>query len=234
MVTLDQKDTYGNCPVTPALDNAQIHVVMDPRDVDAGVAMVQGDSAPQFLELFNEPDFSFEGLTPMTDPIPAAQSLAKFFSIPHPKTTYISPALMNANGPWLPTFRDNCNSCFDQIPIIAMHVYNPDPDGVMGQITQLHATWPDKKIWVTELSPATSSCSMDANAMTTYINTLIPKIAALGYVDKVFWNSGEWNAAPINNAPGPCNPSLTDASGNSTPVLQALGTVCGAGGTVTS
>ena len=206
---------------------------MDPRDTAAAVTMVQGPSPPQYLELFNEPDFSFQGLTPLTDAPTAATNLQALFSIPHPQTTYISPALMNANSDWLTTFKSNCNGCFDQIPIIAMHVYNPSVDGVMGQITQLHSTWPDKKIWITELSPATSGCTMDAGAMATYMNQLFPQIIALGYVDKIFWNSGEWDSPAINGAPDGCNPALTDASGNPTPVLTALKNACG-GGTATS
>lgn len=208
---------------------------MDPTDVDAGVTMVQGPNPPTHLELFNEPDFSFEGLTPLTDAVTAAAKLSQFFSIPHPATTYISPALMDANGPWLPSFQSSCNGCFDQIPIIAMHVYNPTPAGVMGQITQLHSTWPDKKIWITELSPATSGCSMDANGIAGYMNTLIPQIVALGYVEKIFWNSGEWDSPAINGAPDSCNPALTDASGNPTAVLTAYKNVCGgSSGTATS
>ena len=233
LTTLDKKDTYGNCATTPDLNKAQIQIVMDPRDTDAAVELVQGGSPPQYLELFNEPDFSFENLTPLTDPVTAAHSLSKLFTIPHPQTTYISPALMNANSDWLPTFKSNCNGCFDQIPIIAMHIYNPSVDGVMALITQLHGTWPDKKIWITELSPAASDCGMDASGIATYMTQLFPKIVALGYVEKIFWNSGEWDSPAINNAPAACNPALTDASGNATPVLKALLNGCG-GGTATS
>ncbi len=218
----------------PELNNNQIHVVMDPRDTPAAITMVQGPNPPRYLELFNEPDFSFKNFTPVTDAVTAAKNLAGLFSIPHPQTSYVSPALMNANSDWLTTFKSNCNGCFDQIPIIAMHVYNPDPQGVMDQITQLHATWPDKKIWITELSPATSGCSMQANDMATFMSTLFPKITALGYVDKIFWNSGEWDTPAINGAPDGCNPALTDGGGNPTPVLTALKNYCGGGGTATS
>lgn len=209
---------------------------MDSDDTDAAVELVQGADAPEYLELFNEPDFSFENLTKTMDPEPAAQNLAKLFNTPHPKTTFISPALMNANDPkWLSTFKASCNGCFDQIPIIAQHLYNPDPDGSLALIKQLHGTWPDKKIWITELSPATSGCNMDAAGIAGYMNTLIPAIIKLGYVEKIFWNSGEWDTPAINGAPDKCNPSLTDANGNPTPVLTALKNACGgSGGTATS
>lgn len=151
---------------------------------------------------------------------------------------------MDANSDWLTTFRDNCNDCFDQIPIIAMHVYNPDPQGVLDQITQLHSTWPNKTIWITELSPATAGCSLTntgtdltaSNTMANYMGTLIPAILKLGYVEKIFWNSGEWNSPAINGASDSCNPSLVDANGDATDVLKSLQAVCGgtSGNTATS
>lgn len=233
--TLDTKSTYGNPPVNAALNAAQIHVVMDSDDTNAAITLVQSDSAPAYLELFNEPDFSFDGLTKTMDPIPAAQNLSALLSAPHPKTTFISPALMDAESDWLPTFAANCNGHFDQIPIIAMHIYNPSVSGVMGHITNLHSTWPDKKIWITELSPATSGCTMDANGIAQFMNQLFPQIIALGYVEKIFWNSGEWDATPINGAPSSCNPALTDANGNATPILTSLKNACGgSGSTATS
>ena len=83
-----------------------------------------------------------------------------------------------------------------------------------------------------------TAAASGAGSIGDYITTLIPQIAALGYVEKIFWNSGEWDSSAINDAPPACNPSLTDASGNPTTVLQVLGQVCGnstgTGGTATS
>ena len=237
--TIDQKPTYntdaGPAAVLPALNNAQIHMVMDPRDTDAAVQMVQGPSPPRYLGLFNEPDYSFEGLTPMTDPVTAAQDLQALFSISHSATTYIAPGLAFPNAPWLATFRDNCKNCFDQIPIVSMHIYEPNPSAVISGIQTFHSTWPDKKIWITELSPARNDCALSNAAsgpgsIGDYIATLIPQIIALGYVEKIFWNGGEWSATGGNGAPAPCNPSLTDANGAPTGALQALGKVCGGSG----
>ena len=113
-----------------------------------------------------------------------------------------------------------------------MHIYDPDPASIISEIQQFHSTWPDQVIWITELSPARDDCTLTAAAsgagsIGEYINTLIPQIAALGYVEKVFWNSGEWDSSAINDAPAACNPSLTDANGNPTTVLDVLGQVCG-------
>ena len=113
-----------------------------------------------------------------------------------------------------------------------MHIYDPNPASIISEIQQFHATWPDQAIWITELSPARDDCTLTADAsgagsIGDYITTLIPQIAKLGYVEKIFWNSGEWDGTPINDGPTPCNPSLTDANGNPTTVLQVLGKVCG-------
>lgn len=228
--TLDHKSTYntatGPAAVTPQLDNAQIHVVMDPRDVSAAVTMLQ-NSPPPYLELFNEPDYSFAGVTPLTDPVTAAQDLQQIFQTAHPSTTFISPALANANSPWLTTFRDNCKNCFSQIPIIAMHLYSADTNNALNLIKQLHGTWPDKKIWITELSPAEASCSLDSAGIVNWMNTLIPQIQALGYVEKIFWNCGE-SSGSLNGASASCNPSLTNDDGSATAILTAYGKVCGA------
>lgn len=216
-----------------AFNKAQIPIVMDHTYIAAAVEML-ANNPPSYLELYNEPDFSFENLTLTEDPAPSASDLKTILDAPHPNTKFISPALMNANGPWLGEFFQACSGCIDQIDAIAMHVYNPDPQGVMDQITQLHSTW-NKPIWITELSPATASCGLTPTTMATYINTLIPEILKLGYVEKIFWNSGESDSAPINSAPAPCSPSLTNSDGSFTPVLQALGAACGINpGTATS
>lgn len=209
-----------------AFNKAQIPIVMDHTYIQSAVDML-ANNPPPYLELFNEPDFSFENLTLTENAAPSASDLKTLFDAPHPNTKFISPALMNANGPWLGEFFQGCSGCIDQIDIIAMHVYNPDPQGVLDQITQLHSTW-NKPIWITELSPATAGCGLNPTSMaSTYINTLIPEILKLDYVEKIFWNSGESDSPPINGAPAPCSPSLTNSDGSSTPVLQALGAACG-------
>ena len=237
--TLDQQDDYNLSPTQKtqlggAFNKAQIPIVMDTTYINDAVTML-ANNPPPYLELFNEPDFSFEGLTLTEDAGPSATDLKKLFDAPHPNTKYISPALANANSDWLSTFFSSCNGCLDQIDVIAMHIYNPKPEDVIGLITQLHDKW-GKTIWITELSPAADSCDLDPTSMATYTNTLIPMILKLGYVEKIFWNSGEPDSPAINSAPAPCNPSLTNADGSATAVLQALGAACGvtAGGTATS
>ncbi|KAK0509119.1 hypothetical protein JMJ35_008490 [Cladonia borealis] len=234
--TLDTKQTYdvngAPAPTTPSLDSAQIHLAMDPTDVTAAVAMLQGASPPPYLGLFNEPDYSFDGVTPLTSPQDAASSLGAVFTTPHPNTKFLAPAVAFPNSNWLPSFNASCNGCFSQIDVIPMHIYDPDPANIISEIQQFHSTWPNWPIWITELSPARDDCTLTnaasgTGSMGEYINTLILQILALGYVERIFWNSGEWDSTPINAAPAACNPSLTDVNGNPTTVLQVLGQVCG-------
>ena len=237
--TLDQQGDYNLSPtqgsqLSGAFNKAQIPIVMDHTYIKDASDML-ANNAPSYLELFNEPDFSFENLTLTEDATPSASDLKTLFDAPHPNTKFISPALMNANGPWLGSFFQACNGCLDQIDIIALHVYNPDPQGVLDQITQLYGTW-KKPIWITELSPDTAGCGLNPTTMASdYINVLIPEILKLGYVEKIFWNSGESDSPAINGAPAPCSSSLTNTDGSSTPALQALGAACGINpGTATS
>lgn len=201
---------------------------MDPRDISTAQSILASNQTPAYLELFNEPDYSYGGATPITDPIPAAQDLSPLVSMPHGATQFISPALANANNAsWLPVFFDNCPDCLSQINIIAMHLYEPNVDYAIGNITQLHHTWPGKRIWITEFGPYNgggSGCTFDQAGVVNYAATVIPKIAALDYVDKVFWNCGDAEAADI------CNPSLTNEDGSANDVLKAYAGACGFSG----
>ena len=197
--TIDQSPTYdvnGQAAATScAINEAQIKICMDPRNVQDSIALVTGPNPPEYLELFNEPDYSYEGFTPLTSAQDAATALAPLLAA---KTTtkFISPAVAFTNTVWLANFNDYCNNCINSsIPIISAHVYNYKPDQVLLQITTLHNTWPDKRIWITELAPASSSdqgCTLDQAGMISWMQTVIPQIVALGYVDRIFWNSGEY------------------------------------------
>ena len=236
--TLDKQADYDlsatqASQLSGAFNKAQIPIVMDHTYIQAAVEML-ANNPPLYLELYNEPDFSFENLTLTEDAAPSASDLKTLLDAPHPNTKFISPALMDANGPWLGEFFQACNGCIDDFHAIAMHVYNPDPQGVLDLIEQLYGTW-NKTIWITELSPATAGCGLNPTTMATYISTLIPEIMKLGYVEKIFWNSGESDSPPINGAPASCSPSLVNSDGSFTPVLQALGAACGISpGTATS
>lgn len=72
-----------------------------------------------------------------------------------------------------------------------MHLYNQPTNAALALIKKLHGTWRDKRIWITELTPGTGDCTLDTGGIVSWLNTLVPQIVALGYVDKIFWNCGE-------------------------------------------
>ncbi|KAA6415321.1 MAG: hypothetical protein FRX48_00036 [Lasallia pustulata] len=221
--SISNTPSYNNAPCTPAIDSAQIKICMDPTKVSAALTLITGPSPPTYLELFNEPDFSYEGYTPLTDPVSAANALAPIFNATT-TTQFLSPAVAYTNSDWLTTFAANCNNCMDKIPIISAHVYAPDPATALNQVATLHATWPSKRIWITELAPASSNsqgCTLDANGVINWMQTVVPYLAQSGYVDRIFWNTGE------HSTMSPCNPSLTNSDGTATPLLQAYASVCG-------
>ncbi|KAL8720983.1 MAG: hypothetical protein Q9181_007804 [Wetmoreana brouardii] len=228
--SLDKKDHYNEndgspCPYTPELEAARYPIVMDPRDTDAAIEWLQSDHPPGYLELFNEPDFSCADATPLTPPAESAQNLTKLINSA-PSTQLISPVPAYTGSDWLKEFDGNCTGCMDKIPIIGAHVYDVDPMGAIGQITDLHDKWPDKRIWVTELSPTTTgdNCDFDAAGEANWMKTVVTQIKALGYVEKIFWNTGTWGVLKGN--PDVCQPSLTNEDGSPTALLSTYQEVC--------
>ena len=184
--------SYAN--MTPDLAAAQIPICMNPDKVGTCVDSLTSDHPPEYMEIFNEMDYSWEGKTPTADPQTAANAAPPIFAATTP-TKLISPALAYTGSSWLPQFAQSCNGCMDKVAIVAGHIYQKDPQNVMNILEQFHNQWPDKKVWLTELAPASSvedGCTFGDAEMINYMQTLIPKIVATGYVDKIFWNNGAW------------------------------------------
>ncbi|KAL8713409.1 MAG: hypothetical protein Q9220_002608 [cf. Caloplaca sp. 1 TL-2023] len=201
---------------------------MDPRDTDNAIAWLQSSKPPVYLELFNEPDLSFGGDTPQTLPEQSAKNLTKLIAAKG-SAHLISPVPAYTGSDWLKEFNGNCSGCLDsQVEYIGAHVYDVDPAGSISQIQNLHNQWPNKKIWVTELSPATNPgpCQFDPDGMIQYMTTLVNGIKALGYVEKIFWNTGTYGY--LSDDPNICNPSLTNRDGSATALLEAYGKLCSA------
>lgn len=176
---------------------AQIPICMDPSKISqAGVNCLNelsSDSTPTFMEVFNEPDYSYENATPLTSAQDAAAAAEQLISAAGNKQL-ISPAPAFTGSDYLTDFFGNCTECDSKFNIIAAHVYSPDPNAAVKQITDLHDKWPTKDIWVTEISPASGTgqgCELDENGVVGWMQTVLGQVKALGYVKKVFWNSGE-------------------------------------------
>ncbi|MCJ1257755.1 hypothetical protein MMC24_005581 [Lignoscripta atroalba] len=209
---------------------AQIKLCMDPRDVSNAVSLITSSSPPTYLELFNEPDFSYMGITPLTSATDAAAALAPLFQA-KTSTTFVGPGLADPNSGWLTQFNDACGKCIDKsIPIMSMHIYSNSTDGVISSIEKFHSTWPSKKIWITELAPSSDptgqGCIMSEADVIKWMQTVVPRIVKLGYVDRIFWNSGEYGTLMNTSGPKMCDSSLTNADGSATELLKAYSKIC--------
>ena len=182
-------------PTIPSLNAAQIPICMDPLHVAESVALLKSPHPPRYLQLFNEPDHSFKGLTPLTSAANAARAVKPLFDNKPAGTTFVSPALASSDSRYLELFRAACPECWAKIAIVAAHIYHPIVKDVLAQIRRLHDRFPDKRIWLTEIAPASwvgQGCKLNKQGVIGWMQALMPQIVALGYVDKVFWNAGEW------------------------------------------
>ncbi|KAI9858221.1 MAG: hypothetical protein M1824_004391 [Vezdaea acicularis] len=226
--------TLDNNPKAGASLNAgQIRVVMDPRNIAEATTLLTSPNPPPYLEIFNEPDFSFGDATPTTDPTTAAKAITPLLAALQKSTTtqLLSPAPAYPQSSYLPSFFAACN-CADRFPIITAHIYSPTAQGAIDKIQAVHAQFPSKKLWLTELAPASDpsqGCTLDAAGMTSWMQTVLSFAAGSGYVEKIFWNCGE-NGVIYPDNPGQCNPSLTNVDGSATPLLSAMKGFCGGGG----
>ncbi|KAI4142255.1 MAG: hypothetical protein L6R39_005015 [Caloplaca ligustica] len=129
-------DDGSACPEPAGLEAARIPMVTDSTELDAAKQKLRGN-AFGYLELFNEPDFSFGGFTPITSPADSATDLKPLIDIGAP-TQLISPAVAYTGSDWLKEFQRNCTGCMDKIGIISAHVYSVEPKGAIDQIKGVH------------------------------------------------------------------------------------------------
>lgn len=117
------------------------------------------------------------------------------FSMPKQRVTqYLSPAPAYPNSDWLTQFFDICQ-CQDSFPVILAHVYNLNPDGAIATIQNILSQFPGKPIWITEISPASSSdqgCTLDEAGMIDWMNQVIGWASQQSAIERIFWNCGEY------------------------------------------
>ena len=170
-------------------------MVITADNVQDGVNLVTGASPPAYLQLLNEPDGGFYG-QPILQPQDAVNALQPLLTATT-STTFLSPAPAYPDSDWLPQFFSACN-CDDKFPIVLAHIYNVDPNGAIASIQNVMNQFPSKKIWITEISPASSAdqnCTLDSQGVIDWMNQVIGWASLQDQVDRVFWNSGEYVSA---------------------------------------
>ncbi|KAI4221090.1 MAG: hypothetical protein L6R36_007146 [Xanthoria steineri] len=158
--------TAGPCVEPQGFDAARIPLIMDPADTNKAIEWLKSDHPPPYLGLFNEPDLSYGGATPVTLPEAAAKNLTMLINAKPPSTTLLSPVPAFPYSDWLDQFDGNCTGCMDKIDITSAHVYHVKPEDSIAQIEAIHNRW-QKPIWVTEISPTTQvgNCQFYADEM---------------------------------------------------------------------
>lgn len=179
-------------PDSPVLNDNQLKMVVSGENIQAGLDLVTGPNAPQYLGLLNEPDGGFYNL-PIYSPQEASDLIQPFLSA-QTTTQYLSPAPAYPNDSWLTDFFNICQ-CQDSFPIILAHVYDPSPEGAITTIQNVMNQFPGKPIWITEISPASSSdqgCNLDEAGMIDWMNQVIGWASQQSAIERIFWNCGEY------------------------------------------
>jgi len=215
-------------------------ILMAPSYVDDAIKLLKSDSPPQYLELFNEPDYKWPTSDEKkeTPAIPAAKALKPILDGTWPKTTLLSPALAHSpNASWWHEFNSpkGCNGCLNttKIPIMAGHFYHRDPHDWLDNLASFSGLFPDKDIWITEMAPATrldDNCRLSPQEMKDWMTIVVKGMVTerrFRNVKRMFWNAGEWSPfLSDNRTVDECNHSLTYENGTATDLLKHYASLC--------
>ena len=208
-VTFNMKTDPGQLPMMPYA-----------TDVPAAVKLVKSPNPPEYLLTFNEPDYSYEGLTPTMSPQQAAEAIKPLLASPGNHTKFIAPVTANPGSSWLTDFYAACN-CQSFFYAYNMHVYKPTLDAAQRDITNFHTKFSDKPLWITEIAPgqANPACSLSVQDVQGYMTQLYSWGAKQGWIGRIFWNSGNEIPATDHNV---CNSYLLDFNSQSSALLNTF------------
>jgi hypothetical protein len=197
----------------------QIPMMAFASDVADAVSMVNGPNPPEYMLTFNEPDYSYDNITPTMTPQEAATAIAPLLASPGTSTKFIAPVTADPTSDWLPQFYEACN-CQSFFHAYNIHVYLPDTTDAENDITNFHNTYNDKPLWVTEIAPgnANPSCSLSWDDVSQFMDQIYSWGASTGWVERIFWNTGN----EIPNDTNVCNSYLLDSNSNPSPLLATF------------
>ncbi|KAL9000458.1 MAG: hypothetical protein Q9169_000975 [Polycauliona sp. 2 TL-2023] len=208
-------DIPGGSP-SPRAKQAHIPMMAFAEHVAKAVELVSGPDAPEWMLTFNEPDFSYMGVTPMMDPAEAAEKIKPLLEAKKKgiKTKLVAPGLAFSEKPWLQGFFAACN-CRDAFDAYNWHSYDNRAEQVITNIKAYHTLWPDKPMWITELAP--QGCGKSPEVVGQFFKDVFQFAKGSGFVDKVFWNTGNQIDPKDTNV---CDSWLVDGSGKPGPLLK--------------
>ncbi|KAL8898618.1 MAG: hypothetical protein Q9207_006612 [Kuettlingeria erythrocarpa] len=196
----------------------QDHVPMMPfaSNVAEAVNLVNGPNPPPWMLTFNEPDYSYMGFTPTMSPQEAAEAIKPLLAKPGKNTFYVAPVTADPMSSWVDDFFAACN-CKDFFSAYNIHQYQPTSKATISTIESFRARYQDKPIWITEIAPGNAGCSLGWDAVNQYMKDIYKFAKNSGYIDRVFWNTGNQLGNEDQNV---CNSWLMDKDGNPGPLLE--------------
>ncbi|KAL8670001.1 MAG: hypothetical protein Q9168_005433 [Polycauliona sp. 1 TL-2023] len=206
-------DIPGGSP-SPRAKQGHIPMMAFQTHVAEAIKLVNGPDAPEWMLTFNEPDFAYMDSTPTMDAKTAAAAIKPLLDNHGTKTKFVAPALAFTDKGWLENFFAECN-CKDFFSAYNFHSYTNDAQTVKANIGSFHSKWSDKPIWITELAP--QGCGKSPEAVGHFFEIVFKFSKGSGFVDKVFWNTGNQIDAKDTNV---CDSWLVDGSGKPGPLLD--------------
>ncbi|KAI9801098.1 MAG: hypothetical protein M1833_002966 [Piccolia ochrophora] len=216
------------------MNDSQLRQVMSntPEAVKRGLEIftgaVEGEKQPEYLALLNEPDLGVKDYIKPISPQQSADMVELFLAEKkNSSVKLLPPSIGHPMSDYLQDFFEACK-CEDQFDILPVHIYHWDTQVAKNMIRLIHERHENKTIWVTELSPGSGpeqNCTLTMPEIIDWMNIMIKWCNEQDYVDKVYWNSGEFGVVDGDD-PTKCNPSLTTYEGKPNEILKAYGELC--------
>ncbi|KAG5340491.1 hypothetical protein C0989_001398 [Termitomyces sp. Mn162] len=133
----------------------------------------------KFEKAFNEPDFDQES---NIQPVEAANLWNKYIEPMKAKGVRLGAPAVTANGQsWLAQFMQACLNC--SVDFIPLHWYGDGLEGFYNYLWQVHGTYPNISLWVTEFA----STSSNATEVTNFLNAPIAYMDTLPWIERYAW-----------------------------------------------
>ncbi|KAG6877600.1 hypothetical protein C0993_005726 [Termitomyces sp. T159_Od127] len=128
---------------------------------------------------FNEPDFDQES---NIQPSEAASLWKKYLEPMKANGIRLGAPAVTSNGqPWLAQFMHACSGC--SVDFIPLHWYGDGVEGFYNYIWQVHGTYPNTSLWVTEFA----STSSNADEVANFLNASIAYMDTLPWIERYAW-----------------------------------------------
>ena len=196
-------------------------------DVPTAVDLITPDNSttppkvlPEWLLTFNEPDYSYMDSTPTMSPQQAADAIKPLLAVSGSTTKLVAPVPADSGSTWLDEFFTACN-CKSRFSAYNIHIYAPTSADIISKLTAFRGAHGDMNTWITEVAPgmASPACSLGWDTVTGIMNDVYKFAHSSGYVDRVFWNTGNQIGGDDHNV---CNSYLLDSGGNPSPLLKSF------------